>query len=44
MVEVGKYNLLKVIRAVDFGVYLDDGADGITFWMTRFILVSSSIR
>ena len=29
MVEVGKYNLLKVIREVDFGVYLDDGADGI---------------
>jgi uncharacterized protein len=29
MVNVGKYNLLKVIRAVDFGLYLDDGADGI---------------
>lgn len=29
MTEVGKYNTLKVIREVDFGVYLDDGAEGI---------------
>lgn len=29
MIEVGKYNTLKVIREVDFGVYLDDGAEGI---------------
>ena len=29
MVKVGEYNLLKVIRAVDFGLYLDDGAEGI---------------
>src|SRR4051812_19330941 len=29
MVRVGEYNTLKVIRAVDFGVYLDDGAEGI---------------
>lgn len=29
MVRVGEYNVLKVIRAVDFGVYLDDGAEGI---------------
>lgn len=29
MVKVGKYNLLKVLRKVDFGVYLDDGMDGI---------------
>jgi predicted RNA-binding protein (virulence factor B family) len=29
MIKVGEYNTLKVIRAVDFGVYLDDGADGI---------------
>jgi hypothetical protein len=29
MVKVGEYNLLKILRAVDFGVYLDDGAEGI---------------
>ncbi|MFT3910485.1 MAG: S1-like domain-containing RNA-binding protein [Ferruginibacter sp.] len=29
MVKVGEYNLLKVLRAVDFGLYLDDGNEGI---------------
>ena len=29
MVNVGDYNVLKVLRKVDFGVYLDDGAEGI---------------
>lgn len=29
MVEVGKFNDLKVIRLADFGVYLDDGKEGI---------------
>jgi predicted RNA-binding protein (virulence factor B family) len=29
MVKVGDFNELKVLRAVDFGVYLDDGAEGI---------------
>ena len=29
MIKVGEYNMLKVIRAVDFGLYLDDGAEGI---------------
>lgn len=29
MIAAGKYHKLKVLRAVDFGVYLDDGADGI---------------
>jgi predicted RNA-binding protein (virulence factor B family) len=29
MIQVGVYNTLKVIRAVEFGVYLDDGAEGI---------------
>jgi uncharacterized protein len=29
MVKVGDYNIMKVLRAVDFGVYLDDGAEGI---------------
>jgi uncharacterized protein len=29
MIKVGEYNTLKVIREAAFGVYLDDGADGI---------------
>ncbi|MEO6538085.1 MAG: S1-like domain-containing RNA-binding protein [Ferruginibacter sp.] len=29
MVKTGEYNVLKVIRSVDFGVYLDDGGEGI---------------
>jgi predicted RNA-binding protein (virulence factor B family) len=29
MIKVGDYNYLKVSRIVDFGVYLDDGKDGI---------------
>ncbi|MFK4985645.1 S1-like domain-containing RNA-binding protein, partial [Klebsiella pneumoniae] len=29
MVKVGEYNLLKVSRKVEFGVYMDDGGDGI---------------
>lgn len=29
MIRVGEYNVLKVLRSVDFGLYLDDGADGI---------------
>lgn len=29
MVKIGEYNTLKVLRAVDFGVYLDDGVEGI---------------
>ena len=29
MVNVGAYNTLKVLRKVEFGVYLDDGEDGI---------------
>ncbi len=29
MIKTGDYNLLKVLRIVDFGVYLDDGAEGI---------------
>lgn len=38
MVKVGKYNLLKVLRKVDFGVYLDDGMDGILL-PKRFITI-----
>lgn len=29
MIKTGDYNLLKVLRKVDFGVYLDDGQEGI---------------
>jgi uncharacterized protein len=29
MIQVGEYNLMKVIRAADFGLYLDDGKEGI---------------
>ena len=29
MVKVGEYSVLKVLRTVDFGVYLDDGNEGI---------------
>jgi predicted RNA-binding protein (virulence factor B family) len=29
MVKTGDYNTLRVLRKVDFGVYLDDGASGI---------------
>ncbi len=29
MVKAGEYNTLKVLRKVDFGIYLDDGAEGI---------------
>lgn len=29
MIKIGDYNLLKVLRSVEFGFYLDDGAEGI---------------
>lgn len=29
MINVGEYNNLKVLREVDFGIYLDDAAEGI---------------
>jgi len=29
MINVGNYNTLKVLRYTDFGVYLDDGAEGV---------------
>ncbi len=29
MIKVGEFNRLKVLRAVDFGLYMDDGAEGI---------------
>jgi predicted RNA-binding protein (virulence factor B family) len=29
MIKVGEYNTLRVLRAVEFGLYLDDGKEGI---------------
>jgi predicted RNA-binding protein (virulence factor B family) len=29
MIKIGEYNVLKVIKQKDFGIYLDDGKDGI---------------
>ena len=42
MVKVGQYNLLKVIREVDFGVYLDDEAEGILL-PKRFVPTATTI-
>jgi uncharacterized protein len=42
MIKVGEYNTLKVIREVAFGVYLDDGGDGILL-PKRFMPVNVKI-
>ena len=42
MIKVGEYNNLKVIREVDFGVYLDDGAEGILL-PKRFVPADTKI-
>ncbi len=42
MTEVGKFNTLKVDREVDFGVYLDDGAEGILL-PKRFVPAGTKI-
>ena len=42
MIKVGEYNNLKVIREVDFGLYLDDGAEGILL-PKRFVPKGASI-
>lgn len=42
MINVGEYNNLKVIREVDFGVYLDDGGEGILL-PKRFVPVGTKI-
>ncbi len=47
MIEVGNYNVMKVLRAVDFGVYLDDGAEGILLpkrFMPEDIKVGDEIK
>ena len=42
MIQVGAFNNLKVIREVDFGLYLDDGAEGILL-PKRFVPAHSKI-
>jgi predicted RNA-binding protein (virulence factor B family) len=42
MIQVGTYNELKVIREVDFGVYLDDGKEGILL-PKRFVPAGTKI-
>lgn len=42
MIKTGEYNILKVIREVDFGVYLDDGAEGILL-PKRFVPANTKI-
>jgi uncharacterized protein len=42
MIKVGEYNTLKVIREVAFGIYLDDGAEGILL-PKRFLPASVKI-
>ena len=42
MIKVGEYNILRVIREVDFGVYLDDGAEGILL-PKRFVPAGTKI-
>ncbi len=42
MIRVGEFNKLKVVREVDFGVYLDDGGEGILL-PNRFVPKGISI-
>lgn len=42
MIKVGEFNTLRVIRAVDFGVFLDDGNEGILL-PKRFVPAGLSI-
>ncbi len=47
MIKVGEYNTLKVIREVAFGVYLDDGAEGILLpkrFMPENIKIADEIK
>lgn len=36
-IELGKYNLLKVVKQVDFGMYLDGGDDGEILLPQRYV-------
>ncbi|MCF6365502.1 MAG: S1-like domain-containing RNA-binding protein [Bacteroidales bacterium] len=37
MVEIGKYNTLKVIKEVDFGIYLDGGDNGEILMPAKYV-------
>lgn len=37
MIEIGKYNTLRVVKAVDFGLYLDGGSAGELLLPTRYV-------
>ena len=42
MIKVGEYNQLKISREVDFGVYLDDGREGILL-PKRFVPADANV-
>ena len=42
MIKVGEYNDLKISREVDFGVYLDDGKDGLLL-PKRFVPLNAKV-
>lgn len=47
MIKVGDYNVMKVLRAVDFGVYLDNGEEGILLpkrFMPEGIAIGDEIK
>ena len=37
MIQIGQYNNLKVVKIVDFGLYLDGGDDGEILLPARYI-------
>ena len=37
MVNVGKYNTLKVVKMLDFGAYLADDTGKEILWPTRYV-------
>ena len=36
-ITLGAYNLLKVVKKVDFGMYLDGGVEGEILLPTRYV-------
>ena len=36
-VQRGKYNKLRIVKAVEFGLYLDGGEDGEILMPTRYV-------
>ena len=37
MIKLGDYNTLKIVKRVDFGMYLDGGDDGEILLPTRYV-------